>query len=176
MSVEVVRTGRLSIAPKAVARFIASQAIGRIKRRIARSRDVRDRPFAPYSASYRRALVEGGRRTRVKLSLTGGLLRAIHVVREQVSRTHVLVVLGFRPTSSQQVRLRGGRARRSKSRYGPPHPRLASWLHHGTQHMPARPFFGLSPADRRLILRQLARWNGAIVKARGLARPMRFGF
>lgn len=183
MPVEVIRTGRLAVDQKAVASFVAQQAIGRIKRRTARGVDMNDRPFAPYSRSYSRSLVAIGERLEVDLTLTGGLMRAIHVVREVAHRDRVIIVLGFRGTSSPRVAMPGGhwsdesiqswieshgggRAKRT-GKQGPPHARVAYWLHHGTPKMPARPFFALSPSDVRAILREVVRWNRAIVLHKG---------
>lgn len=134
-----------------VSRFVKTlevEAVARIQRRTASGFDIFDKAFAGYSTQYTKALVRGGEGTSVDLSLTGGLLKSVHVVSTTTTGTTTTIVIAPGTGTSPAVSLGGGVAKRTGSRTTS-HNEVGYYLHHGTPTMRARPWLALSPKDRR---------------------------
>lgn len=138
------------------ARLISGYVPGAIIRRTAQGLDANGNPFAPYTPGYRRTLGKMGEDTSEDLRLTGGLMNSIKVREKRITAAGVEVVIAPDTGTSPQVRAVKGRAKRTGEQ-GPPHNILGYWLHHGTPHMRARPFMGLSPEQEAELNRILAR-------------------
>lgn len=142
-------------ADKAI-RLISGYVPGAILRRTAQGVDANGKPFAPYTASYRATLGKMGEDVSEDLRLTGGLMNSVKVREKRVTAAGVEVVIAPDTGTSPQVSPRNGKAHRTGDR-GPPHNVLGYWLHHGTPHMRARPFMGLSPEQQTELNRILAK-------------------
>ena len=99
------------------------------------------------------------------LRLTGGLMNSVKVREKRITAAGVEVVIAPDTGTSPQVvastyrsgqRKGQGKAKRT-GQQGPPHNVLGYWLHHGTPHMRARPFMGLSPDQQAELNQILAR-------------------
>lgn len=169
-TITTTSTGREDVDVEAIARVLIARVPGLVLERCHAGLDIDDKPFAPYSASYREALTEMGEATDVDLRLTGGLLNSVkHTSTERVSPD--VVVLTFAPDTgtSPQVRppSRGKpRAKRTGKR-GPAHNLVGYWLQHGTPRMRSRPWLGLSPSDLKKL------WP--LIAAAKKTRPKRTG-
>lgn len=122
MSVTVKRTGpppKIDIA--AAARAAAAAIPQIIRERVARGRDIFDRPFASYDPEYARLV---GGRVDLGAGDPGGLLATL-VVRVDITAERAVVVVA--PDAKHAV--------------------VGSYLHRGTTTMKPRPWLGLSPAD-----------------------------
>jgi hypothetical protein len=146
----------------AAAEFIAGLAMGLISERVAKGRDTNDRAFAPYSAAWTDLKGRMGRDVSPPdLTLSGGLLASLHVAGVDARRGGATATItpgtGTSPTVRAPPKDAKGkpRARHSSGRRGPPHVLVGAWLHHGTEHMPARPWLGLSPSDRDALARDI---------------------
>ena len=146
-----------------MADLVAALAIGHVKKRTREGRDIHDRPFRPYSAMYRAQLAEGGEGTNVDLSVTGGLLNSVKLLRKDVRKDGFLVRIGPGSSTSPSVHFDGGAAKRT-GRRGPAHNILGAWLHYGRGKLPARPWLGLSPQGRREINRAIERRRSGLFK------------
>lgn len=147
--------------------LVSSMAIGAIKRRTGKGIDIDGDPFRPYSSAYRRALTEGGEDpSKVDLRLTGGMLNSVKELRRQITDRRATAWIGPDTGTSPRVSLRDGHAKRTGKR-GPAHNLVGAWLHYGTHKMPARPWLGLSPKDRKAIAAQLTlKQSGVLVVKR----------
>lgn len=137
-------------------RLIAGYVPGAIIRRTAQGLDANGQPFAPYTPRYRQTLAKMGEDQSEDLRLTGGLMNSVKVREKRVTAAGVEVVIAPDTGTSPRVVAAGGRAKRTGDQ-GPPHNILGYWLHHGTPHMRARPFMGLSPDQQDELNRILAR-------------------
>lgn len=163
--VEVIRKGeRASIDVLTIAKRVAAFAPGLIIDRVDAGLDIKDKPFAPYSANYRAALALANEDGKVDLRLTGGLVNSVKV-RRIVRKSSGAVVVHIGPDSGASPRVplappwvvnnpeasaawaRNPPQRRGKR--GPPHNAVGAYLHKGTPTMRARPWLGLSPSDLR---------------------------
>lgn len=142
-------------ADKAI-RLISGYVPGAILRRTAQGIDANGKPFAPYTASYRERLAAMSEDQKIDLRLTGGLMNSVKVREKRITAAGVEVVIAPDTGTSPQVSPRNGKAHRTGDR-GPPHNVLGYWLHHGTPHMRARPFMGLSPEQQTELNRILAK-------------------
>lgn len=154
-------TRRLSFDITPVVKAVEANAVGLILRRVNEGRDIFDKPFAPYSDSYRAALRRGREDPKVDLRLSGGLMDSIHVVDiVKVSRERTEITIAPDAGTSPQKRLVKGKAKNTGER-SPPHNVLGNWIQKGIGNQPKRPFLGLSPRDRealrRFVLRALGR-------------------
>jgi hypothetical protein len=141
--------------PRLVA-LLEVEAVTRIQRRTAEGRDINDRPFAGYSPSYRQALGRGGEGLDVDLTLTGGLLKSVHVVDTRTTGNETTIVIAPGTGTSPRVSLVDGVARRTGGR-SDTHNVVGYYLHVGTPRMPARPWLALSPSDRKAMREVLYR-------------------
>lgn len=141
----------------------ATLAAGVIKRRAREGQDFEGRALAPYSPRYAALRSAAGRGTKVDLTLSGQMLASLSVLR----RSPQEAVLGFRGSApaariasrSKPVRGRRGATVTKAARTGPgtvENAAKAEWAHFGTERAPARPFFGLSERDYRLIVADVA--------------------
>ena len=163
--VEVIRKGeRASIDVLTIAKRIAAFAPGLIIDRVDAGLDIKDKPFAPYSANYRAALALANEDGKVDLRLTGGLINSVKV-RRIVRKSSGAVVVHIGPDSGTSPRVplappwvvndpdaRAAWARnppQRRGKRGPPHNAVGAYLHKGTPTMKARPWLGLSPSDLR---------------------------
>jgi hypothetical protein len=142
-------------ADKAI-RLISGYVPGAILRRTAQGVDANGKPFAPYTASYRERLAEMSEDQKIDLRLTGGLMNSVKVREKRITSQGVEVVIAPDTGTSPRVVAADGRAKRTGDQ-GPPHNVLGYWLHHGTPHMRARPFMGLSPEQQTELNRILAK-------------------
>jgi hypothetical protein len=143
------------------AKVIGAFVPGAILRRTAQGTDANGEAFKPYAPSYRRTLGKMGEDQSVDLRLTGGLMNSVKVRGKSLSADGVSVTVAPDTGTSAQVAPVKGRAKRTGER-GPPHNVLGYWLHHGTAHMRARPFMGLSPAQRdqlNMLLAKAGLWG-----------------
>ena len=163
--VEVIRKGeRASIDVLTIAKRIAAFAPGLIIDRVDAGLDIKDKPFAPYSANYRAALALANEDGKVDLRLTGGLVNRVKV-RRIVRKSSGAVVVHIGPDSGTSPRVplappwvvndpdaRAAWARnppQRRGKRGPPHNAVGAYLHKGTPTMKPRPWLGLSPSDLR---------------------------
>jgi len=137
-------------------KLIAAFVPGAILRRTDQGRSSIGAAFAPYRQSYREALAAMGEDQKVDLRLTGGLMNSIKARSIEASADGVRVTIAPDAGTSPAVHAAGGKAKRSGDR-GPPHNVLGYWLHHGTPHMAARPFMGLTPDQERELYQLLVR-------------------
>lgn len=155
----------VSIDKRAIAELIAALVVGHIRERCERGLDIHDKPFAPYSESYKRTLQKLGRSlSPVDMLLSGGMLGSVKVV----ERNDDSIVIGLgtgasrvvRPPSKQRRKLtKEQRQRRSKraGARGPAHNLLGAWHQDGEGNLPAREWFGVSPRGEKDIRRQVQR-------------------
>lgn len=130
MSITVRRSGpppKIDVA--AAARAAAAVIPKIIRERIARGRDIFDRPFASYDTEYARLV---GGRVDLGAGDPGGLLATL-VVRIDITADRAVVVVA--PDAK--------------------HAAVGSYLHNGTPKMKARPWLGLSPADLVVLRKRL---------------------
>lgn len=157
MGITVKRTGPpVKFDPEKAAKVISAFVPGAILRRTAQGLDMHGDPFSPYQPSYREALADMGEDQRVDLRLTGGLMNSVKVRERRLSPDGVAITVAPDTGTSPQVAPSDGRAKRT-GKQGPPHNVLGYWIHHGTPHMRARPFMGLSPAQQDELNRLLAK-------------------
>ena len=146
----------LSIDKRAIAELVAALVVGHIRERCERGLDIHDKPFAPYSESYKRTLQKLGRSlSPVDMLLSGGMLGSVKVV----ERTEDTIVIGLGTGASRVVRppSKRRRARRSAGARGPAHNLLGAWHQTGEGNLPAREWFGVSPRGDTDIRRQVQR-------------------
>lgn len=145
----------------ALAELVATLVIGHIRERCSRGLDIHDKPFAPYSESYKATLRKLGRNVGpVDMLLSGGLLGSVNVVERTANTVVVGVDTGTSPTVRPPTKRRRGstaRKRSSSSSRGPAHNLLGEWHQDGTARMPAREWFGVSPSGDAEIARQLVK-------------------
>ena len=163
--VVVIRMGeRASIDVLTIAKRVAAFAPGLIIDRVDAGLDIKDKPFAPYSPSYRAALALANEDGKVDLRLTGGLINSVKV-RRIVRKSSGAVVVHIGPDSGTSPRVplappwvvnnpeaRAAWARnppQRRGKRGPPHNAVGAYLHKGTPTMKPRPWLGLSPSDLR---------------------------
>jgi hypothetical protein len=139
----------------AIAELLAALVIGHIRERCEAGLDIRDKPFAPYSESYRRTLQKLGRSTSpVDMLLSGGMLGSVKVV----ERDDNGVVIGLGTGTSRVVRPQTKQRRRqSKLGRGPAHNLLGQWHQNGDGDLPSREWFGVSPRGDSAIRRQMVK-------------------
>ena len=156
---------------EAILRRAAAHAVGLIKARTARGVDVHGRAFAPYAKEYARLRAGTGRQVHpVNLLLTGAMLDSMTVLEVTPERA----LLGFQGASTpgqfRRLRTKKGTATSRKgrgqrvthvlSRVGADRPVAnalkAAALHRGTDKLPPRQFFALSPEERRKVLAEAA--------------------
>ena len=138
------------------AKVIGAFVPGAILRRTDQGISSTGQAFASYSHSYRERLAAMSEDQKIDLRLTGGLMNSIKVRDKRITSQGVEVVIAPDTGTSPQVSPRNGKAHRTGDR-GPPHNVLGYWLHHGTPHMRARPFMGLSPEQQTELNRILAK-------------------
>lgn len=144
----------------AVLKLGATEAVGVIQRRTARGLDMHGRTFVPYSIEYGAKRADDGRNTSpVDLTLTGGLLAALKILRTEKAIDVMRSFIG--PGTGTSPRLewefddhRGYKSRRTGGR-GPSHNLVGRWLHEGRHRGVARPWLGLSPEDRRRVYQRM---------------------
>ena len=150
------------VPTKAIADLVATLVVGHIRERCSRGLDIHDKPFAPYSESYKATLRKLGRNVgTVDMLLSGGLLGGVNVV----ERTDTTVVIGVDTGTSRVVRppktrQRGRDARErpvrsSSTSRGPAHNLVGQWHQDGEGNNPKREWFGVSPRGDREIQRQV---------------------
>lgn len=171
VKVEVVRKGEKAVIDVAkIARAIAGFAPGLIIDRVDAGTDIKDKPFAPYSSTYRTALQMANEDQKVDLRLTGGLINSVKV-RRIVRKSDGVVVVHIGPDAGTSPRVPlappwvvndpEARARwmqnppRRSGKRGPQHNHVGAYLHKGTPTMKPRPWLGLSPSDLRDLRRML---------------------
>lgn len=172
MPLIVTRTKRADIRTDKALDAVAAVAVGVLQRRTARGIDMRGNPFRPYSASYAAALVRGGERTNVDLTVTGAFLADIGERSRVVSAQRSTMTIGPGTGTSEGRRARAGKKLKRKSKTGatrkrgrmsvsggrsPPHNILGAYLHHGTATMPARPWAGFTRDETRYLAGVIAR-------------------
>jgi hypothetical protein len=148
---------RIDVA--AIARYVAAVAPGLIVDRVDRGVGIKDTPLAQYAPSYFRARSRALEQSApTTLRLTGGLLASVKSRKIEISPDGTVAMITIAPDAgtSPRVSLLIGRARRTGKR-GPAHNVLGYWLQHGTAHMRARPWLGLSPSDWRDLRAGLAK-------------------
>ena len=166
MGVTVTRSPPRRFDPAAVAALVGVEMIGHIQRRTGKGQDVNGRPFAGYAPSYARTRARAGRNPApVDLTMSGGLLASLHVLRVEVeSALRCVVVIGPGTASSPRVvpsrRPRGSKAKPTGRRAGysaVPQNVVGYLLQHGTKHAPPRRWLGATPEFRRSLLRLLVK-------------------
>jgi hypothetical protein len=157
MTITVQTKNKTVIDIDAIARLCAARVPGLVLDRVNKGLDINDKPFAPYSASYREQLAEMGEGADVDLRQTGGLLNSVRHVKTDKGKD--VITLHFAPDagSSAQVKApRTGKARAKRTgKRSPAHNVVGYWLHHGTPRMRPRPWLGLSPKDRQALAKLL---------------------
>lgn len=165
------RKGNISFDFEKVATALAADVVGHIKRRVASGLDIRDRPFAQYSDSYKKKLIAmGENESHVDLWMTGGLLNSVHYVGKRIEGDRMTMIFSPDAGTSAQVTAKAGTGRRrakSKGRVipaasrtgkrGPEHNLVGYWLHAGKGKMPARPWLGISPTGIKQLTNKLKR-------------------
>lgn len=163
VAVEVIHKGeKARVDVLTIAKRIAAFAPGLIIDRVDAGLDIKDRPFAAYSANYQAALLMAHEDTKVDLRLTGGLINSVKV-RRIVRKSDGVVVVHIGPDAGTSPRVPlappwvvgDAEARaawmkdppRRNGKRGPPHNAVGAYLHKGTPTMKARPWLGLSPRD-----------------------------
>lgn len=150
--------GKIKVDVQRAARVLPPLIIGHVLRRTAQGKDMHDRPFAAYSAGYRRRLTRMGESTKVDLRATGGLLNSLRLLRTEVRGSVAILVFGPDAGTSAEVRTppAGRRRARRTGRRGPRHNLVGLWLHEGRRG-PARQWLGISPSGRPALLRAIER-------------------
>jgi hypothetical protein len=146
---------RFVVDTAAIAELLAALVVGHIRERCEAGLDIRDKPFAPYSESYRRTLLKLGRSTSpVDMLLSGGMLGSVKVV----ERSDNGVVIGLGTGTSRVVRPPSRQRRRQgKLGRGPAHNLLGQWHQDGDGNLPPREWFGVSPRGNSDIRRQMTK-------------------
>lgn len=160
MTITVTTRNKTAIDLEAIAKVCAARIPGLVLDRVARGLDVDDKPFAPYSASYRETLGKMGESpSAVDLRLTGGLLNSVRLTRTEKGKDWVTLVFAPDAGASPQVRApsRGKPRAKRTGRRSAAHNVVGHWLHHGTPRMRPRPWLGLSPKDRQKLRELLDR-------------------
>jgi hypothetical protein len=165
---------------KALVQLAATDAIGRIQRRTAKGTDMHGRAFRSYSDEYAKKRDDDGRNASpVDLTFTGGLLASVRILRvvDRVGKIAALIGPGTGTSPEIGWRKTGGsgayKSHRT-GRRGPSHNLVGRWLHEGRTRGQARPWLGLSEADRRAVIAravQAARRMVARLPKVGPSRP-----
>ena len=180
MTVTVKRTTHLKITPEKALDAMVSTAIGLLQRRTARGIDKDGRPFRSYSSSYMAQLMRGGENGKVDLPITGGFLADIRELRREIvpGRASAWIGSGTGTSEGRKSKARVRKSKKLKAMIGPmrpgrmavsggrspPHNVLGAYLHYGTVHMPARPWAGFTPEDRKIIAAKAAKMITARAK------------
>jgi hypothetical protein len=175
------RSPPLRIDHAKIAKELPPLIVGAIQRRVQSGQDIEGKSFRAYSKSYQKTLAAMGEGGSTDLRLTGGLMNSIRLLRvEKQSATRTVLHFGPGAGTSPQVRAptakkqaanqraekrdnarlgvsrqRGASVRTGKR--GPPHNLLGYWHHKGMGNNPARPWLGLSRAQRKDVAARLVR-------------------
>lgn len=137
-----------------------------VRKRTKRGIDVDGNAFAPYSNVYKKRLERARRSTKVNLMLSGNMMKSMHEVSRQVSKTEVTVVIGpdnaFSPTISLSRRGRGKRSRVRKVSNA----ELGNIHDIGAGNVPERHWLGLSDNERMQLIRKIRKIAGLVRRAR----------
>lgn len=155
MTVKVKRSGEpmektLMKKLRAAADAIGPVIVGMIQRRTGKGQSWKGGALASYSTSYREQLHEGGELAKVDLTLTGGYLADIKVLKETEGKDSIALLIGPGTGTSPQVTPNNGHMSPTGER-SPPHNILGGYLEYGTGKMPARPHLGLTPEERKRV-------------------------
>lgn len=163
MGVDIVYRGRMpKFNARGIAALIKATVPGAILKRVDKGTDLENKQFAQYSRRYIETLQRMGEDTKVDLRLSGGLMNSVKA-RETIIRDDSVEVVVAPDTGTSPVWKAGdsGKGKASKSKrtdkQGPPHNKLATWLHYGTARMKARPFMGLTEEEWNRLLKEIAR-------------------
>lgn len=176
MSVTVTRHGKAVLDINGALDFVASTVIGIIQRRTNKGIDANGQPFEPYSDLYSKQLLAVGERDNVDLQRSGGMLASISERSRSVTKDGGVVAIGPGTGTSRHMPLPPPYVfsedktpeQRAKALHdwetapkqqtrSPPHNVLARWHHFGNGRLPARPFLGLTPEERRRLAEKLAK-------------------
>lgn len=130
MGFSVSRSAPVRINVEAYVRKLAAALPAIIRARVADGRDIRDKPFAPYTTTYARE--QPTRRVDLDAAKAGGLMSTL-VVKVQRTRDGAVIVV-----SPDAAHMAAGAA-----------------LHRGTPTMHPRPRLGLSPRDLVVLRREV---------------------
>jgi hypothetical protein len=147
--------GRLFVNLPELAERLKADVVGRILRRVAKGKDIRDKVFAPYSRPYGRQLNRAKEDDRVDLRLTGGLLNSLKVISVEIEPARVVIRIA--PDTGGQTRVQFGKGVVKRKGRGPQtHNQVGFWLHYSPRNpKKARPWLGLSPEDKSAMRRYL---------------------
>lgn len=173
-------SGKLTVDLGRCGDLLSAIVPGMIRTRTDAGVDIDGKPLADYSPEWKETLVAMGEGTKVDLRLTGGLLNSIKRVKKAIANK--MLTLTFAPGAGTSAEVapplaakraaneramqrdtamfgvaRNRASMRRTGERGPQWNLLGLWIHRGHKGRPPRKFMGLSPDQRKDVLRQLFR-------------------